>query len=1151
MRSPLRIALDSPAGRFGLWASGAVACLRALGLILIAEAVARGITAAIAGEPVTAAVGLGTAGAVCQAAAAWAGGLVGAHSSIGAKALLRRGLLARVGSGSSRDLPVSDGALAVTATRTLDELDDYFLSVVPALTASIAVPLLVGARILLADWVSAVIIVITLPLVPVFMILIGGYTAERTQAATASLDRLSGHLVELARGVPVLLGLGRLPAQTAALREVADRYRETTLTALRVAFLSALALELIATISVALVAVFIGVRLVHGSMGLDAGLLALVLAPECYLPLRRLGAAFHSTENGMTAYERVREIADSAPAARIPPASGEPGAAVVVERLSVRYAGRDEDAVSDLTFTCPTAGLTVLTGPSGSGKSTVLAALAGLVRTDASSRTTGSVRVPDRLAAALQHPATSTPTVAEEIALRLPPGSPDAAIAECLGFACADLDPDAECSSLSAGELRRLALARAYASVLAGAELVLLDEPTAHLDEDTASAVRAHIVDLAARVPVLASTHDPLLIAAAAAEVPVASPGAVVSSSSSESASASCEAVPAADAAGSGESAAAVEPASASEGSAGSADAEPQRIRPAVVHRERRRGDGGEPPEPGLRETLARLRAAVDPLRPSFLLAVAAGVLSVAAGSALTGVSAWLIVEASFGPHIMTLLVAIVGVRFFGLSRSVLAYAQRLWLHDAVLASLGRLRTTMWAGLARTGSADRRLRRGEGAVRSLIADVDDIRDLVPRVVLPPLIAGLVACAAAVVLTLVHPLAGLVSAVASVLALGPAAWLAARLDARAAAERLRLRAGVLTGVLGLLGARSDLLADSSWPRAAARVLDADAAASADERRIVRSEGAGAAVVTLLGAGAAVAMIAVLGPLTAAGELAPQLLAVAVLLPLGLIDSQLDSCAAVQQWPALRSVLARVDELSGDRRAVRGDSAEDGRGAATGPPESVDALACEDLAVGWSGSGDLFSGLTADLPVPGTTLIAGPSGSGKTTLISVLMRFAEPTAGRVLIGGEDAGRLSADDLAGRIAWCPQEAHVFDSTIRGNLLIARDRADAPSEEEMRSALRRAGLGDLVEEIGLDGRTGPGGVRLSGGQRQRLALARTLLVGADVVILDEPTAHLDEETAARMLADVGSALRGCGTVIVSHDPALRARADVLIDLS
>lgn len=1114
-RSPLRLALDSPSGRFGLWASSAVAALQAAGLVLVADAIARGIVRSIEGGGLREPLIIGIVGVLCQAVAAWAGKASGAMSSAGAKTGMRRRFVSRVFRGTGRDVPGTDGALALLATRSLDEVDDYFTAVVPALTASAVVPLVVGARILWADWVSALIVVLTLPLVPLFMILIGQYTAERVQDATKSLDRLSGHLVELARGVPVLVGLGRLPAQTAALRDVSSSYRDTTMTTLRVAFLSALALELIATLSVAVVAVFVGVRLVYGHMGLEEGLLALVLAPECYLPLRRLGAAFHSTENGLAAYDRLRDIIDRPVAPSLTTASGR----IAVTDLTVRYDGRAVPVLDRVDADLGERGLTVLTGTSGAGKSTLLSALAGLLRNEQGVEAAGEVHVPDRVAFAPQRPVTLARTVGEEIALRLPEhlrtapqDSPAhrAALAVCLRFACLPVDVDMPCTALSPGQQRRLSLARVRASVMAGAGLVLLDEPTAHLDGATAARVRAQIAELADAVPVIAATHDSALTGLADRRARVEAGRVDVAHGLRSARFPSDRAAPRSD------------------GNDADAVAEHSHEHAALTA-------SAAPLRPSTGRLLVRLVRAVNPFTPKFLTAVIFGVLSTAAGAALTGVSAWLIVRASTQPPIMYLLVAIVGVRFFGLSRAVFAYAQRLWLHDAVLDALTKLRVRLWSSFAHHGTADRRIARGGGALRSLIADVDDIRDLVPRVVLPPLVAVLVSAAAVCVLFAIDPVAGVVGLISLCIALGPASWVALAADKRATAVRVDARAAVLSGVVGLLSARDDLVPDGAWKAPAAAFEEQDARAAASERRALRATGAGEAVVIAACTLAALGILALLGPTVTGGGLSAEMLAVAVLLPLGLTDALLDSLAAVQQWPALRTVLSGVDDLDDDRRPRAVD-----RAASERAPEAVRTLAVEDLELRWPDTeAPVLSGLTADFPIPGTTLVTGPSGSGKTTLVSALLRFLDPAGGRVLVNGENAEAWGPADVAGRIAWCPQEAHVFDSTLRGNLLIARPRDEAPDDEELTVALTRAGLGTLVSEVGLDARVGAAGSRLSGGQRQRLAVARTLLVGADVVVLDEPTAHLDPPTAHALLKDLDEVLSDVGMILVSHDEA------------
>jgi len=522
------------------------------------------------------------------------------------------------------------------------------------------------------------------------------------------------------------------------------------------------------------------------------------------------------------------------------------------------------------------------------------------------------------------------------------------------------------------------------------------------------------------------------------------------------------------------------------------------------------------------------------------------GFCSAAAASALIALSGWLIVRAAAQPPIMYLLVAIVGVRFFGLSRSVLAYAKQLCLHNAVLTSLARLREAVWVTFARTGTANRTLLRGERALRRLISDVDDIRDLAPRVVLPPLVGLLVALAAIVVEALVHPAAGWLMAVGVVVALVIAPAVALWVDARASTAKLGARAQVLDGLARLLWAREDLIAAGRAQSVAAQVATADQRTARYEARATRAEGIGEAIVTICGVLSSVLMLAVLGPAVHAGAVAPEMLAVAALLPLSLIDPFADALFAVQLWPALASVLRRVPELD-----ERGDVADE-EPEVTARREQIEHIDLDEISARWPGMDtDVFSDLSADIDRSAWTAVTGPSGAGKTTLVSVLLRFLDPRTGSYSIDGDDALQLTAAQLDGAIAWCPQEAHVFDSSLRANLLLARARDDAPSEAEMESVLARVGLGELSAERGLDAQIGAGGSRLSGGQRQRLAVARTLLAGASVVILDEPTAHLDEPTARAVMADLRSGLADAAVVLVTHDTSLIDGADRSVEIS
>ena len=707
-----------------LYPLGVLSALKAVALVALAEALARGIVAVIDRTDPIGWVTLGVAAALLRAGAAWATTSFAARSAIGLKESTRSELADRAMRGGSGSV----GDLTVLATRGLDELDTYFTTVLPAMTSTAVIPLVVGLRILSLDWISALVVVLTVPLIPVFMALIGMQTRETVQAASVALTRLSDHLVELARGLPTLVGLGRVEEQTAALRDISEGYRRRTMRTLRTAFLSSLALELISTISVAVVAVFIGFRLVDGSLPLAVGLLVLILAPECYAPFRDLGSAFHASQDGLAALDRARSVINTpAPGSILRAATdsrpnGHGAPTIRLESVSVRYAGRQEYAVAETSFELPAGEITALCGPSGSGKSSLLAVLAGRLGTGTDGAlgtvtVTGSVTGIDPVSVAWvpQHPHTVGETVLEELGVYARGVTVVTEEQQRSVLRLVDLEwaLGADPGQLSPGELRRLAVARALVRVEAGATVVLLDEPTAHLDDTNSHLIEGAIDRLRGRVTVVLASHDPRLLRLATRRVALA-PAAASVSTRAESDSPSRAAQPESD------------------------------DRPSDAMN---LGTGGHSVA---RADVARLLGVLArPVAGRLALAVVLGVLASLFAISLTAVSGWLIVRASQQPEIMYLLVAIVGVRFFGIGRSVLRYAERLVTHDAIFVSVGHLRVRLWRGLASRGANSRKLLTGGTALDYLVTTADEVRDLAPRVLLPPVV-GAVSGAAAVV-----------------------------------------------------------------------------------------------------------------------------------------------------------------------------------------------------------------------------------------------------------------------------------------------------------------------------------------------------------------------------------------------------------------
>ncbi|WP_067474148.1 thiol reductant ABC exporter subunit CydD [Actinomadura hibisca] len=455
--------------------------------------------------------------AAARAAVAWAAEALAHRSAAAVKTRLRRDLAAhalRLGPG--RRAGGGPGELAVLASRGLDALDAYFARYLPQLVLACLVPVAVLAVTVRADPLSALVIALTLPLVPIFMILVGLHTRARTERQWLLLERLGGHFLDVVEGLATLKVFGRAKAQAAVIGDITAAHRRATMRTLRVAFLSAFVLELLATLAVAVVAVEVGLRLLGGGIDYRTALLVLLLAPEAYLPLRNVGAQYHASLEGVTAAERVLDVLD----APVPEglATGEGPARPSLANVTVRYPDRDRPALSDVTLDLRDGERLVVTGPSGAGKSTLLALLLRFV--EPSEGTTGFGHVPAEqwrrgVSWVPQQPHLFDASVADNIRLGAPDAD-DAAVCRAahLAGAAAFIEelpqgyatPVGERGArLSSGQRQRLALARAF---LRDAPLLLLDEPTAHLDGGTAREIRDTVERLMAGRTVVLVTHD-------------------------------------------------------------------------------------------------------------------------------------------------------------------------------------------------------------------------------------------------------------------------------------------------------------------------------------------------------------------------------------------------------------------------------------------------------------------------------------------------------------------------------------------------------------------------------------------------------------------------------------------------------------------
>ncbi|MFD8492585.1 thiol reductant ABC exporter subunit CydD [Amycolatopsis sp. NPDC059657] len=916
---------------------------------------------------------------VGRAGITWATKVVSARAAAGAKEELRAKAVDRaLRLGPEWIQRHGTAELTTLTTKGLDALDAYFTTYLPSLVTAAVVPLGAGAAVLFADWPSAVILVVTVPLLPMFAILVGKYTADRVPKATDAAHALSATLLELVRALPVLAAFRRAEAQAETVRRVSERHRRATVQTLKTAFASAFVLELAATLSVAVVAVVIGVRLVSGDLSLAIGLGVLILVPECYQPLRSVGAAFHASEDGVEAVRRVTEILDE-------PAPGE-GTAKPSKGLvrvdDLRVGEREGES-----FTVRPGEIAWLRAPSGAGKSTTFAALLGFVQP-----TDGTITVDGRALADFDRVAWRENVAWVPQSPRFTGGTVRGELELAGEFTDVPLGLDGfldrQVSELSIGERQRVAVARALVRVRNGAWLLLLDEPTAHLDA-------GHTAEVMIAVEAAADAGAAVVIAAHDRTKPVeVPPGA------------------------------------------------------APPHRHQT----GKLAKPSLRELI-----------DGHLLGGAAlGSLALLAGIALTATSAWLIAKASLQPPMLTLTVAIVGVRAFGLGRATLRYWERLVTHDAAFRIAGRLRVRTWLKLSRIDTAEGRQR--------LVDDVDTVRDLLPRTLTPPLIAALVVAGAVAVQTAILPAAGLVLAIAALIGGLAAPALALKLERNSTSALAAGRRLVTTRLLGLFESSAELMAFGADRRRRRELAEADARLAADARRQAFGAGAAEALIALAMGAAAVVCTFIAAP----GVEAPIL----ALVPLALAEVLVTLPPVAQHWDELRQAHARLEI----------------------PAETP------------------LEPMEIELPHGKYVAVVGPSGAGKSTLLA---------------------RLA---VTHRVAWAPQEPQLVATTVAENLRLGDPMA---TDEQLREALDLA----VLPDVALERRLGSGGTGLSGGEAQRVALARALLAApdAEVVLLDEPTAHLDEPTARKLRANLRRALDGRTVIQVTHHADEADDADLI----
>ncbi len=1062
------------------------------------------------------------------------------------------------------------GEINAALTEGIETLDAYFSQYAPQILLAAVVPLAILAVVFPVDLLSGVVLLLTGPLIPIFMILIGGIADDLTRKQWLSLSRMSAYFLDVLQGLATLKLFGRSHEQVQKIAGVSEHFRQATMSILRVTFLSALVMEWVATLSTAIVAVQVGLRLLYGYVNFEQAFLVLVLAPEFYLPLRLLGQRFHAGMAGETAAERLFALLDHV----APPAAA--GAAVQArlpaaqaldirfQNVSFQYPGR-QPVLTRVSFQLAAGQQTALVGVSGAGKSTIAQLLLRF-----SEPSEGQVLANGQAIGALdragwraqvawvpQNPRLFYGSIADNIRL----ARPEAGL-EQIRQAARQSQADEFIQKLpqgyatllgeggqglSAGQVQRIALARAF---LKNAPLLILDEATANLDPETESLLQQTTGQLAAGRTTLVIAHR-LHTIERADRILVLDEGQIVQQGSHHELlqQPGLYRQLAAAYAGSGALQFAAyendEPA-----------AWPIPTSPGRVFNRQTAGPLAERPSSAWR-TLLRLLHLMRPLAGWVTLSVLLGMAAIISSVGLMSTSAYIIARAALHPSIAEIQVAIVGVRFFGLARGAFRYLERLVSHQATFRVLAQIRVHFYQALEPLAPARLQMQRSGDLLARLIQDIAALENLYVRALAPPVIAVGVLLAVSGWMFSFHPLAALLLG-AFLLAGGALLPLAiGRLGAANGSEIVQSRSRLNTLLVDGLQGCSDLLVFGQEQAYLERAdLESERLGSL-QRHSAHLHGLQSALGGWLANLGMVATLALGIRLVQAGALDSVYLGMLALGALTSFDAVLPLPQAAQHLSANLAAGERLFQVIENPPApiepqdIANPAPVEEEPAGQARPGSLEVcgLTFRYPLESQPQAKPVLQDLHFTLPEGGHLAIVGPSGAGKSTLVNLLLRFWDYQQGTILLGGKDLRSIPAEQLRAWIGVVSQNTYLFSASVRDNLLLARPQA---SEEQIIGAARQAHIHDFIQSLpkGYDTWIGEHGLRLSAGERQRLAIARVLLKDPPILILDEATANLDALTENAILAELKALRQGRTTLTITHRPAGLEDADEILVL-
>ena len=1103
---------------------------------------------------------------VVRAVLVWGNQVSGNAIAMRVKTILRQALSKHIlQQGPAFTRQEQSGALAHTLVEGVESLEAYYSQYLPQLVLAALVPLTFLAFIFPLDPLSGLVLALTAPLIPLFMVLIGNTSKSLTRRQWRTLSRMSAYFLDVLAGLTTLKILGRSRAQVGEIADVSDRFRRVTMSVLRVTFLSALVLEMVATLSTAVVAVEVGLRLLYGRLTFEQAFFVLLLAPEFYMPLRMLGTRFHAGMSGVEAGKRIFEVLESDTLAREPATIED---TTIEDREVVRSELRrhnlrmvdvhfsypqDRRALNGVNLELPQGKTIALVGPSGAGKSTIAELLLQFAQPSSGSLTLGGRPVAGFEPAAWRSQVAWVPQnpylVNDSIAANIRMGRPGASMAQVIraaeqaqahGFIEAtpqgyETSVGERGARLSAGQAQRIVLARAF---LRDAPLLILDEATANLDPESEALVGAAMVDLMAGRTALVIAHR-LNTVRSADHILVLDQGQIVQQGGHAQllaegglyrrlTSAALDDRPPPEV---------------------PFESIPRVLLPQVEILE------VEVPAPGMtveaagqpwaggrvlmRRTTLRLMKLIAPQKWQVAASVLLGFLTIASGVGLMSASAYIISAAALGPSIAELQLAIVGVRAFGISRGVFRYLERYISHQVTFRTLARLRTWFYQSLEPLAPARLLAYRSGDLLARILGDIETLEGFYVRTVAPPLVALLVALAVGLLLASFDWIFAWVLWVFLLAGGALLPWAVRRMGRETGGELVRRRAALQTSLVDYIQGIPDLVAYNQERRVLDHISALDRSLASSQVRMARIDALGSSLGNFLAHSCMWAILVLAIPMVDTGEMAGVYLAVVILAALTSFEAVLPLPTTAQYLESNLQAANRLFELVDAEPEVHDPPSPsplpetfdlEVQGLYFRYPQGAGAPSGATRASPW-----VLEDLDFSLPQGKRLAIVGPSGAGKSTLVSLLLHFWEYESGRIMLGGAELREFGGEGVRARMAVVSQNTYLFSASVRDNLRIANPTA---SQDQIVEAARQAQLHEFIVSLpdGYDTRIGEHGASLSGGERQRLAIARALLRAAPILILDEPTANLDALTERAIMGNIERLMEARTSLLITH---------------